>query len=68
MAFDLLTRKTTSRDWSRDSSLVAVPALPELKNMNPLADLATRAKELDQGIAVRPSGHGATVVVKRKWG
>jgi hypothetical protein len=69
MAFDLLTRKSSKRDWSRESSLVTVPTLPALANMQkPITKIVEQAKELDQTVKVRPSNGGATVTVKRKWG
>jgi hypothetical protein len=69
MAFDLLTRKFSKRDWSRESSLVTIPALPNLANMQkPIAVLITQAKELDKTVRVRPVGRGASVTIQRKWG
>ena len=69
MAFDLLTRKSSKRDWSRESTLTTVPTLPSLANVKaPLANLAKQALELDKSVRVRPAGQGATVTVKRKWG
>jgi hypothetical protein len=69
MAFDLLTRKASKRDWSRESSLVTVPTLPTLANMQkPVTTLVEQAKELDRTVKVRPSDGGATVTVRKKWG
>ena len=69
MAFDLLRRKQTPRDWSRESTLVTAPALPDLPNMQkPIAKFVEQAKEMDKAVTVRPEGRGASVTVQRKWG
>jgi hypothetical protein len=68
MAFDLLTQKSSKRDWSRESTLTTVPTLPDVANVAPAMDLAKRALELDRSVRVRPAGQGATVTVRRKWG
>jgi len=69
MAFDLLTRKRTPRDWSRETSLVTLPTLPNLAKMTPaIVELATKAKDADDAFQVRPSGRGITATVTRKWG
>ena len=69
MAFDLLTRKSSKRDWSRESSLVTVPKLPEIANVKaPLAELTKQALEVDNSVRVRPTGRGASVAIQRKWG
>ena len=69
MAYDLLTQKSSKRDWSRESTLTTLPTLPNVANVKPpLVDLTKQILELDKSVRVRPAGQGATVAVRRKWG
>jgi hypothetical protein len=69
MAFDLLTQKSSKRDWSRESTLTTIPALPTITNVAlPVADLTKQALALDSSVRIRPTGQGASVAIQRKWG
>ena len=69
MAFDLFFRRQTNRDWSRSRNLIADPSLPAVpQTPTKITDALSRAIAANPGIMVKPSGKGAIVTQKWKWG
>jgi hypothetical protein len=65
MAFDLLFRRRTNRDWSRASSLVALPPQEQLPAPTRLANAVDAATKLNPNISIERRGRGG--VVSKKW-
>jgi hypothetical protein len=64
MAFDLLFKRKSDRDWGRSSQLVTVPtvAVPPSPTIVTEADVKSLANP--GGFTVRPRGRGAVVTKK----
>ena len=64
MAFDLLFRRKSDRDWGRSTQLTTVPSVSVAPN--PTAVSPTDVKNLltPGGFTVRPRGRGALVTKK----
>ena len=68
MSFDLLFG-TTKRDWSRSRDLITSPSLPPVAPTPTRLDNAlSQAIAANPGIVAKPSGKGAIVSKKFKWG
>jgi hypothetical protein len=67
MALDLFfgLRK---RNWARDPDRLLAAPVPSVVVESPAAKALREAKELDSKFKVRPSGRGAMVTTKLKWG
>lgn len=69
MAIDLFRGKT-NRNWAREPDrsreLTTVPTTTSVKQ--PYEDLVDAARELSDRVKVKPSGGGAVVATKIKWG
>jgi hypothetical protein len=67
MAFDLF-KGLTKRNWAREPNRLLTVPVPSVTLDKPGERLLRDARELDSKVRVRPTGGGAVVSTKWKWG
>ena len=64
MAFDLLFRKKSSRDWARSAQLTTLPTVSIAPNPTVVTPADVKSLLAPGGFTVRPRGRGALVTKK----
>ena len=64
MAFDLLFKRKSNRDWSRSSQLTTVPSAAVAPNPTAVTEADVKNLASPGGFSIRPRGKGAVVSKK----
>ena len=64
MAFDLLFRRKSDRDWGRSTQLTTVPSVSVAPNPTAVSPEDVKSLLAPGGFTVRPRGRGALVTKK----
>jgi hypothetical protein len=67
VALDLF-KGITKRNWAREPDRLLTAPVPSVRVARPVEVALREARKLDSRVRVRPSGGGAVLSTKWKWG